>query len=161
MQVNFKNLRRKIFSVNPEKQSTMKSYIMALSLISSFLLTACNNNNSTPPYGDLITVRAVLTGQVSSNGSGVSGAKVYLNEKGFDCNKPTLADPTRFDSTLTNEQGQFTIETTFLNTVKPICIEAFAISQEGDDLLSSDTIQVTTPLKREPPFDTTFVNLVY
>lgn len=129
--------------------------------VTILIFTGCNDGTTTENE-DLFSVSAIISGEVlhQSTKEPVVEATIYLNERGSDCKNSILAEPTKFDSTLTNKQGQFTLKVSFLNIQGPICLESFAMVTNEDQSIISDTVQFNTPLKREEPFDTTKVNLI-
>jgi hypothetical protein len=103
----------------------------------------------------------VVTGRVfdQQTGEPVEGAKIFVNEKGFDCKSNILAQPIKFDSTSANQKGEFTLKITFLNTEKPVCLDVFAVDTIGTPAPKSDRIEFKTAIRKQAPFDTTRVQL--
>ena len=134
---------------------------IAYSLLIGLFISSCNENTvSQDP--DLFSVYTVVTGKVFDQQAGepAEGAKIYVTEKGFDCKSNLLAQPIKFDSTTANQNGEFTLKITFLNTEKPVCIDVFAVGTKGTPALKSDRIEFKTALRKQAPFDTTKVQLL-
>jgi hypothetical protein len=130
-----------------------------LILIGIFLASCSSNSTSQDP--DLFSVYAVVSGKVfdQQTEEPVDGAKIFVTEKGFDCNSNLLAQPVKFDSTTTIQNGEFTLKVTFLNTEKPVCLDVFAVGTKGTPAPESDKIEFKTTLRKQAPFDTTKVQL--
>jgi len=136
-------------------------YIITGLITFTLLLTACKNRKPNN-YGDLFNVYAIVNGIVTLQGTEepVKGANVYFNIIGMgpECQKQYLANPDKYDSTKTNSTGNFSARLIFINLKGPICIEAYATLEETMNS-SSDTVQFTTELNREAPFDTTNIKI--
>jgi hypothetical protein len=134
--------------------------LIAYTLLVGLFISSCNDNTvSQDP--DLFSVYAVVTGRVfdQQTGEPVEGAKIFVNEKGFDCKSNILAQPIKFDSTSANQKGEFTLKITFLNTEKPVCLDVFAVDTIGTPAPKSDRIEFKTAIRKQAPFDTTRVQL--
>ena len=134
--------------------------IIAYTILVGLFISSCNENTvSQDP--DLFSVYAVVSGQVfdQQTEETVEVARVFVNEKGFDCKSNLLAQPIKFDSTSTNQKGEFTLKITFLNTEKPVCLDIFAVDSKDALARKSNKIEFKTALQKQPPYDTTRVQL--
>lgn len=134
--------------------------IIAYTILVGLFISSCNENTvSQDP--DLFSVYTVVTGQVFDlqTEEPLEGSRVFANEKGFDCKSNLLAQPIKFDSTTANQNGEFTLKITFLNTEKPVCLDVFAVDSKDTLDRESNKIEFKTALRKQPPYDTTRVQL--